>query len=350
VSRAQVVRQSFNEQAEWCRRLGSPFTALLCATLADSLDETGDVGREVLGWQGDPSMGDALPLRMAGAFHALARGDSEPQLARLYPPAPLPDVATLRTACTRALARQPALFRRYLGTAPQTNEVGRSAVLMPGLLEFARHFAVPLHLFEIGASAGLNLIPDRYRFRFGDATWGDRAAPLELAPEWSGDPPAVEVGLQIDSRQGADLAPIDIYSPAGRDALMSYAWPDQPERLQRLEAAIRTARAAPTTIDAAEAAEWVDRQLPPRDAARSGGRVLFHSVMWRYLRPDSQRRIEGRVAACGAAATRAQPFGWLRFELGAGGQGMLTLTAWPPGETRVLATAHPHGRTIHWLP
>jgi len=51
------------------------------------------------------------------------------------------------------------------------------------------------------------------------------------------------------------------------------------------------------------------------------------------------------------AATAAQPFGWLRLELDpADGQAALQLSDWPGARTQLLARAHPHGRSVTWLP
>ena len=346
-----AVRNSFLEQAGWCRKLDSPFTALLCETLGGSLDTDTAIGRDILGWRGNPrATADALALRVAGALHALARSRQSPALSALYPPAPLPDPDSLWRACRDAFAHHEQHLRNYLAVAPQTNEVGRSGVLIAGLLEFARRFDAPVHLFEIGASAGLNLVMDRYRYRFADASWGNSDAALELAPAWSGHAPPVNARLRVASRQGSDIAPIDISQPAERARLLSYVWADQFDRLARIDRAIATALAEPARIEAMDAADWVERRLPPQDTARSGGRVLFHSVFWNYLPAAAQRRIEARCLACGAAATDARPFGWLRFELEpADGQASLQLTSWPGGGTQLLARAHPHARTVSWL-
>jgi hypothetical protein len=324
---------------------------LLCETLAGRLDTATGVGCEILGWRGDPrASADALALRVAGALHALARGGQEPALASLYPPATLPDARSLGLACMQALGRHEQHFRKYLGVAPQTNEVGRSAILIAGLLLFARRFAVPVHLFEIGASAGLNLNPDRYRYRFGAACWGDPRSPLELAPAWSGSTPAVDADFRVASRQGSDLAPLDIASPEERARLISYVWPDQFDRQRRLELAIETALSHPTRLEAMDAADWIERRLPPQDDARPGGRVLFHSICWSYLPAVARQRIEARIASCGTAATRAKPFGWLRFELeDTGGQASLMLTCWPGAVTQLLARAHPHATSVTYL-
>ena len=104
MSEASRVRKSFVEQAEWCHKLGSPFTALLCQTLATHLDGDTAIGRDILAWTGNPSASaDALPLRVAGALHALAR--EVPALTALYPPAPLPQALPLWRACRDAFAR-----------------------------------------------------------------------------------------------------------------------------------------------------------------------------------------------------------------------------------------------------
>jgi len=344
------VRGAFREQAQWCQQLGSAFTARLCAALADDLADDTGIGCEILGWRGDPgARADALPLRVAGALHALVRAGREPALAALYPPSPLPGGAALAQACRQAFDRHPAHFREFLAVAPQTNEVARSAVLMAGLLYFTREFEVPLHLFEIGASGGLNLILDRYRYRFGSSTYGEAHAGLELAPAWTGHPPPVNFPLRVASRQGSDIAPLDLAQPHPRARLMAYVWPDQAERLARLQAAIDIAQRDPVHIESSEAADWVERRLPP-EPSHDGARVLFHSTVWRYLGPAARQRIEARLAACGQAATRQRPLGWLRFELDDDGAGAsLLLTRWPGGDTVRIATSQPHVRSVAYL-
>src|SRR5512146_34366 len=100
----QGVRAAFASQAEYCRRLGSPFTAALCEALADDLDASSPAGRAILEWKGDPApLADNVPLRTVGALNALARSQAAPYLAALYPPHPSPDPAALAPAVLRAL-------------------------------------------------------------------------------------------------------------------------------------------------------------------------------------------------------------------------------------------------------
>ena len=91
-ARESAVRAAFAEQARWCRKFESPFTARLCDLLGKRLTPESPLGTKILSWPGNPfAKGDALPLRLAGAFHGLARSGRHPALAKHYPPHPLPD-------------------------------------------------------------------------------------------------------------------------------------------------------------------------------------------------------------------------------------------------------------------
>lgn len=342
-----AVRAAFASQAEYCRRLGSPFTASICEALAADLDPSSAAGRAVLGWTGDPApLADNLPLRTIGALHALARSRAAPYLAALYPPNPTPDDRELARAALRALDEHAGRVLEFLHSPPQTNEVGRSAVLIGGFLTIASRTALPLDLYEIGSSAGLNLRADRYRYRLGSAHWGAPDAALSLAPIWHGPPPPVEAPLAIRLRSGCDANPIDLQNAHARERLVAYVWADQPDRVARVQAAIDIALAFPVAIDRAEAADWAERRIEA-GAVAGVTRVLFHSVVWNYLSERSRERIRAHLRRAGAAATAQAPLAWLRFELGNPPE--LRLTLWPSGDETLLARAHPHGAWVHWL-
>jgi hypothetical protein len=344
---SQAVRSAFLSQADYCRRLGSPFTACVCETLAAVLDTSTAAGRAILGWTGDPSpLADNVPLRVVGALNALARLQGTPYLSALYPPHPMPDTAELARTLLRALHEHPERVGEFLSSPPQTNEVGRSAVLIGGFLTLSRRTALPLHLYEIGSSAGLNLRADRYRYGLGEGVWGAPDAPLHLAPDWKGPPPPLNTVLTVLSRRGCDANPVDLQDPTARERLIAYVWADQAERIARLEAAIASALSVPATVDRAEAADWVEKMI---DVAPVAGctRVLFHSVVWSYLAEDSKTRIRAHLSRVGAAARSDAPLAWLRFEIADPPE--LRLTLWPSGEETLLARAHPHGTWVHWL-
>ena len=346
MGRGAEVRAAFAEQAKWCERLGSPFTARLCGLLGRRLDRSTSVGTRVLDWPGAPEPGgDALALRLCGGLHALVLRGEAPELARLYPPAPMPDEETLRAALAAVLDAKAESLDAWLDRAPQTNEVGRSAALMSGLLAVAARFPHPIQLFELGASAGLNLLLDRYCFDLRGVAAGDPASALLLKPEWRGRPPP-RATVRIAGRQGVDLAPLD--AVADRERLTAYVWPDQRLRLEQLRTALDIAAEHPPSVEAADAAEWIEARLTP-EASAGTTRAVLHSVAFQYFPLPSQERIAAHLAGIGAAATEESPLAWLSFELGSqSGRFELRLRTWP-GEERLLARAHPHVAWLEWL-
>lgn len=344
--REAKVRDSFAEQAYWCDRLGSAFTARLCRLLGERLGHESSVGRKVLDWPGNPlPTADALALRLCAGLHWLVRRGEAPDLSRLYPPAPLPDEDCLWAELAAILEDRSDTLNGWLARAPQTNEVGRAALLMAGLLVLARRFPLPIRLYEPGASAGLNLVLDRYGYLLGNLRAGDPRSPLQLEPEWKGpDPPASAV--RIVGREGADLNPARL--PDDRDRLIAYVWPDQPRRLRQIETALGLAAADPPPLVNADAADWIERRLALAPEAGTI-RVVMHSVAFQYFSPEVQDRVAAHVAAAGARASDSAPVAWLRFEkLPGDPRYSLRLRTWP-GDDRLLAWAHPHGTSVRWL-
>lgn len=343
----ETVRAAFRQQAEYCRNMNSPFTAIICDVIGERLADHNKVGAHILGWKGKPdAMNDSVPLRLAGALHALAMREYNPPLTALYPPSLIPSKEAAWQVIENVLIEEETEILNWLDLPPQTNEVGRSAVLMGGLLVIAAETKMPLSLFELGASGGLNLILDSYGYRLGTVDSGKSSSQLQLTPEWRGtSPPGAEV--VIVRRRGVDLMPLDVSSPAGRERLRAYIWPDQAERLARTKTAIDIAAADPPQIDAADSADWLEivLEVEPETGIT---RVLMHSIAFQYFPTDRQKRIEKHITRVGLHATADAPLAWLRME-GVSNEGVgLTLTIWPGGEERLLASASAHGHWIEW--
>jgi hypothetical protein len=336
-----AVRAAFARQAEGAGKLDSPFMEKLCRLLGERLDRSTETGRRVLDWRGNADVfSDALPLRLAGGLHALVRRGGAPGLAACYPPAPLPGDDALWAALRPALEGPDLL--PWLDSAPQTNEVGRSAVLMSGLLVVADLFPQPMELLELGASAGLNLQLDRYGYDLGGVKAGDAGSPLQLRPQWKGGPPP-GAPVRVARRRGVDLNPLDVRSDGER--LLAYTWPDQPRRLAQLEAALAVAAQDPAAVDSGDAADWLEARLAER---REAGvtRVVLHSIAFQYFPAGTKARIRAAMEAAGAAGA---PLAWLRYEYEPEDNRItLRLKTWP-GEERLLAHCHPHGIEVKWL-
>ena len=315
--------------------------------LGRRLDRSSATGRAVLDWEGPPdALGDAVPLRLAGALHGLVRAGRLPALAKLYPPNPLPGTTRLADAAMEALQEADSEIMAWLRFAPQTNEAARSAVLYPGLMVVAAKTGLPLALFEVGASAGLNLIPERYAYNLGGRRFGDRNSPVVLSPKWSGELPT-DVEPHILSRRGCDLNPIDVTDASQRARLIAYVWADQQDRLARVEAAIALLGQDPPDIDAADAADWVCEMVED-NASKGVGRVLYHSIAFQYFPTETKQRIAAGMEMAGRQATAQSPLAWLAFEQREDQGVLLTLRLWPGGKEDLLAQGEAQGREVRW--
>jgi hypothetical protein len=155
--------------------------------------------------------------------------------------------------------------------------------------------------------------------------------------------------IAVVRRQACDLTPIDPASRSECLRLKSYVWPEQTERLARLDAALELARDDDIRVEQRDAADWVELRL--RETRADAATVLYHSIVWQYLSGSSRQRLMSAIDEAGARAARQAPFAWLRFEFESGNKPpTLALTLWPGAHHRVLATAHPHGAFVDWLP
>ena len=346
------LRQAFDLQAAGCLAGGSPFSAVLLTRASQDIAEGGPLAGLVESWAESSTrriLVDAVALRWLGCLHDLALSGEAPDLAAAYPdPRRAGDNEAAWAAARAAMISRPDRFATFMGHEPQTNEVRRSACLFPGFLSVAERTGLPLRVFEVGASAGLNQLWDRYAYDFGEAgSWGDPAAAVRLTAEWRGASPPLGARLSVVSRAACDRKPVDIRDPIARRRLKAYIWLDQFDRLTRLDGAVAMALAADIRVEAKDAVSWVAARAAPTPGAVT---VVYHSVFWQYMPVDSQSALAGVIAALGARATIDAPFAWLRMEPPPDSltEMELRLTLWPGGEDRCLARAHPHGATITW--
>jgi hypothetical protein len=153
---------------------------------------------------------------------------------------------------------------------------------------------------------------------------------------------------RVAERRGCDRSPIDVTLANAGERLISYVWPEQAERLTRLEGAIALARQEKPQVDKEDAGVWLDQHLAtpaPRVAT-----VVAHTIAWQYFSKETAERGKAAIAAAAERATAEAPIAWLSLEQYAVDQWPeLRLNFWPGGEREVLARAHPHGTWIEWL-
>lgn len=337
-------------QSKACAFLGSPFYAELLNFAADDLEAGGPVTALLAPWMGTDVkaiISAAVPLRLLGALHDLVLSGDDPPLTAAYPkPGATANAEAAWQEAARAMVEHQAGLAAFMQHEPQTNEVRRSVCLLGGFLTIAQETGLPLRCFEIAASAGLNLSWDSYRYQLGETVWGPQSSVL-LPTDWSGPLPPLDAKVTVIERAACDRRPVDLTDPIQRRRLLAYVWPDQFERLDRLRAAIDLALARNIKVEAADAVEWTARTAGPAPGAVT---VIYHSVFWQYMPPESQAALRRTIESLAIGATTQAPLAWLRMEPPPENlAGMeVRLTLWPGGEERVLADVHPHGAAVNW--
>jgi hypothetical protein len=337
-----MVAHHVRRQGQACAYLGSPLYAGLLERIASDVETGGASWRALepfVGW----GEGAAYILRVMGAIHRLVLADEAPELAPHF--APGGDAGAAWPLVTQLLEERGDEIRDMaLAQAVQTNEVGRCAALAPAILWSSK--GMPIRLLELGASAGLNLRWNAYRY---EDAWGDPASPVALndlyeQPRPPFDPPRPE----IVERRGCDANPVDPTTEGGRLTLLSFVWPDQAQRIALLRAALDLAPTIPANVDKANAADWIERALGETPPTKQAITVVYHSIFWQYLDAADQERIRTALDEAGAKATHEAPLAWVRMEP-QDELARVEATVWPGGETHLLARAGYHGRPVRWV-
>ncbi|CAN5351063.1 DUF2332 domain-containing protein [soil metagenome] len=238
----------------------------------------------------------------------------------------------------------------------QTNEPGRCATLLPAFALVDQ----PLALLEVGAAAGLCLLADRYAYDYGDGmVRGDASSPVRLACELRGSVPRLlPEGVDVAWRAGIDLDPVDVGDPDAVRWIEACVWPDQPNRLTRLRAAVRVARRQPPRVvtgDLVDALAAVASSAPQPLPL-----CVYHSAVLGYL-PTHRR--EKFIAVLGEIAAH-RPLVWVSNEAPAvipglaatheqtsrGETFLLTASIFRGQQRRdlPLAVTDPHGAFLDW--
>jgi hypothetical protein len=249
-----------------------------------------------------------------------------------------PDYAGFRRA---VLTHRHDVATTMLTRRTQTNEPARCAALYPVLAGLPQ----PLALLEVGASAGLCLLPDRYRYAYDDRPAGPPDSPVLLRSRVEGRYPHPTGPVEVVWRAGIDLNPLDVTDPDDVRWLETLIWPDEPDRLDRLHAALRVACADPPRIvrgDLNERLAEVAGQAPTGATL-----VVFHTAVLWYLGAADRARFVDQV--------RALPGYWLSQEapgliLGvAAGSAPRAVSYLVTLDERPLAYSLPHGGHLWWL-
>ena len=226
----------------------------------------------------------------------------------------------------------------------QTNEPGRCAVLLPLLAALTQ----PIALLEVGASAGLCLLPDRYGYDYGGHRVGPADSPVFFPCEPRGSVSVPEAVPEVAWRLGVDLHPLDVTDPDTGRWLTALVWAGDPEREDRLRAAINVASMNPPSVVSGDLLTETTRLAAsaPADATL----VVFHSAVMPYLSPEDRTRFIEIVSQLPAVWVSFEVLGVLPeigARLGVSGRDDRAFVLARDGQPMALAS--PHGRWMRWL-
>jgi len=293
---------------------------------------------------------------LLGAVHLLLLRAADHELAAFFPDltavpdAPAAAGPAFRAFCGARADEIAALLRSHL---VQTNEPRRCAYLLPAFSRVAGQAQVPLALIEVGASAGLNLLFDRYAYayRLGAATVyaGDPASPVTVdthcalrpGAQWSLGTP------HIARRAGIDLHPVDLADEKAYAWLRALIWPEHSDRAARLAAARQLWLAQPPEIVRGDAAQQLPILLEtlPEGVAPT----VFHTHVLNQFSPVEADALEALFLTHSARRTLYR----IGNDLGGGTPKhyVLRLRTYRRGimQETVLAHSDGHARFIDWL-
>ncbi|MGC5615619.1 DUF2332 domain-containing protein [Georgenia sp. Z1491] len=199
--------------------------------------------------------------------------------------------ATVESFRRTVIERWDDVRETVLVRATQTNEAGRCAVLLP----FLAQLPGPLALLEVGASAGLCLLPDRYSYRYGDDTLdpADGPSPVTIECDLGGITPPTTVP-HVVWRAGIDLSPVDVEDDDARTWLETLVWPGQDERRHRLVSALEVARRDPPPVASGDLLDVLPDLAA--GAPTEATLVVFHTAVLAYLSAEDRARFVDLVS------------------------------------------------------
>jgi len=182
----------------------------------------------------------------------------------------------------------------------QTNHVQRAVGLRLGLATIEKSTAgVPIHLLEVGCSAGLVLRHHRYGYHLGQGVFGDCDSPVQLYTEWrSAEPiPNLDTIAPIASATGIDLNPLDPSNESDRRWLEALVWPEDRAKADLLHAALAVAAETPLTTMTGDAIDLCGAWAA--DIPAGEPRVVFHCATRMHVPIDQVGLFDEAIDSTG---------------------------------------------------
>ena len=343
------VSDALVQQAQHCARNGAERTArVVRAQIPLAVRPTTRVGQRLGAWPRDV-LEDAVGLRVAGGLrHLYYRQEAERRILQPIYDGSVVEQAEVDEIIAQVVQKHDDALLPWLNSPPQTNESARSASFAAALLYLSSATGISkFNLLEIGASAGINTMMDRYHYELGGVSVGPKDSPMQIKPEWRGSPPP-DAPVNIVAIRGCDQNPVDLLQKS--EALRAYIWPEMPDRFERLDAAGQLASQQPPIVDKMDAADWIEQELE-RPGQPGVMRVVMHSIVWQYISSEGQKRIVRAMERCGSKSD--ETLAWVSVETNRKTfKHELRVRTWLNGQRSSemhLGCAHSHAQWIEWM-
>jgi hypothetical protein len=306
---------------------------------------------ELLGLAAETRTYQPAPNMLFAAVQYLLLGGAQHELREHYPALAEgleprgPAFPKFRDFCAR---HRDAIVPLLRTRRTQTCVLQRCVCLLPAFARVVSQAPGPLALLEIGPSAGLNLLWDRYRYDYGGGLrWGDPKSEVLLETERRGEVPLPDFpgSMPVAWRAGVDVHPVDVGDDDQVRWLRALIFPEHVERHERLAAAIRAARVDPPRLVEGDAAECLPELLG--EAPGESTLVVFAThALYQFPR-------EGLVRGLKALQSHGErrPLFFVSMEQTGEQHSELFLTHYADGAraTTKLADCNPHGHWLEWL-
>ncbi len=290
-----------------------------------------------------------VPNLLLAAVHYLLLKDPRHGLSRFYP-----DIAGLGVVSEGALTyfrsfcdeRSDELSSILKTRLVQTNEVGRSALLLPAFELVSAISGRPLNFIDIGAAAGLNLLWSRYFFDYGSVTYGRRESQVQIRCELRGKmkPPLSGRFPEVASAVGIDLHPLDVRRQDDALWLEALVWPEHTQRRQLLRAAIEEAKRQSPSLIEGDALEVLPRVLSSLGDAPA---CVYASFTLNQFSPDSREELQRLLEA---KSVERELFFITAGRIERGEHAEISMISYSGGvrDERLLGHCDPHGGWLEW--
>ena len=345
-SQVETLSKQFKYFSEKVYLGSSPLYQQLSARIAED--------REILSLASHSQKGEIVPNLFFAAVHFLLLQGVEHPLSAFFPSVSRSSNVGGGDAYpyfrSFSLENRERIYHLISSKRVQTNEVQRCACLLPAFELVAREsLGRPLSIVDIGASAGLNLLWDKYGYDYGSGRkYGDVNSPVQIMCSIRGDrkPPIPEILPSVESRVGIDLNPIDVSDPEEMLWLRSLLWPEHTKRAELLQQAIGLAKQDPPPVIRGDVFEVLPNALSelPGDSMF----CLFHSHTVYQFSQELRNRLSSQIAELSTKRNLFEiSFEWWRGK----DQPLLELSRFHDGrrEEELLAYCSPHGDWLQWV-